>query len=340
MVLLVSLFLLLLGPHCEAGAFPPLSAKQECTLVWSELNQSIEMLNHKLVLGEWELENLREYRYFPPLKGRPITTSNETATFNTSASLLPLGPGNLLVHDKDCSELYDRLRPPSGFYRIKPRARSEPFMVYCDMEDGGGWTVMQKRRNGKVDFNKDWADYRDGFGHFELRNDEFWLGNENIHSLLTGDEYLLKIDLMDWNGERNSAIYDSFRISDEKDRYRLSFGTCSGPAGDALSGGANMVEQWSASLGGMRFTTRDEDNDRYMQGNCAEENRGGWWYNRCHAANLNGKYYRGGVYKAKNDDGVVWGTWRGLWYSLRHTTMKLRPQHSMDGLGSGAGPEG
>ena len=61
---------------------------------------------------------------------------------------------------------------------------------------------------------------------------------------------------------------------------------------------------------------------------------------RCHAANLNGKFYRGGEYKAKNDNGVVWGTWRGLWYSLRHTTMKVRPQHSMDGLGSGAGSEG
>ncbi|XP_042564461.1 fibrinogen like 1B isoform X3 [Clupea harengus] len=317
-----------------------IKAKQECMQGLSELKQSIQMLNHKLLLGDWQLQNLREYRYFPPSKLHQMSTPNETAAYKTVAPLLPLGPGNLLVHDKDCSELHDRLRPPSGFYRIKPEVTAEPFLVYCDMEDGGGWTVFQKRRNGKVDFNRDWAAYRDGFGNYEQWNDEFWLGNENIHSLLTGDEYLLKIDLMDWKGETNYAIYDNFKISDEKDQYRLSVGTCSGQAGDGLSGGTNMVEQWSASLGGMQFSTRDQDNDRYLQGNCAEENMGGWWYNRCHAANLNGKFYRGGEYKAKNDNGVVWGTWRGLWYSLRHTTMKVRPQHSMDGLGSGAGSEG
>lgn len=59
---------------------------------------------------------------------------------------------------------------------------------------------------------------------------------------------------------------------------------------------------------------------------------------RCHAANLNGRFYRGGEYKAKYDNGVVWGTWRGLWYSLRHTAMKVRPSSYMDNLGSGGGP--
>lgn len=57
-------------------------------------------------------------------------------------------------------------------------------------------------------------------------------------------------------------------------------GAYSGKAGDGLSGGTNMVEQWSASLDGMQFSTRDQDNDRYLQGSCAEENMGGWWYNR------------------------------------------------------------
>lgn len=66
----------------------------------SELKQSIQVLNHKLLLGEWQLQNLREYRYFPPPKLRQMSTPNETAVYKTTSPLLPLGPGNLLVHDK------------------------------------------------------------------------------------------------------------------------------------------------------------------------------------------------------------------------------------------------
>ncbi|XP_075887731.1 fibrinogen like 1B isoform X1 [Nelusetta ayraudi] len=249
----------------------------------------------------------------------------------------PLPAGSLIVYDKDCSELFDRLRPPSGFYRIRPKSNLEPFLVYCDMEDGGGWTVFQKRRHGKVDFNRDWVDYRDGFGDFKVRNDEFWLGNERIHSLLSEGRNLVKIDLMGWDGKRSHAFYENFRITNETDKYRLHYEMYSGKAGDALAGGGGMVEQWSASLSGMQFSTRDQDNDRYIRGSCAQENKAGWWFNRCHAANLNGKYYRNGMYKGEYDDGVVWGTWKGLWYSLRHTTMKVRPLTFLDVTGSGAG---
>lgn len=40
--------------------------------------------------------------------------------------------------------------------------------------------------------SRDWVDYRDGFGDFKLWNDEFWLGNERMHSLLSDGQKLLK----------------------------------------------------------------------------------------------------------------------------------------------------
>lgn len=35
------------------------------------------------------------------------------------------------------------------------------FQVFCDMKtSGGGWTVLQHRRNGSVDFHRGWNDYK------------------------------------------------------------------------------------------------------------------------------------------------------------------------------------
>uniref|UniRef100_A0A3Q3VX34 Fibrinogen C-terminal domain-containing protein n=1 Tax=Mola mola TaxID=94237 RepID=A0A3Q3VX34_MOLML len=318
---------------------------------FAALRDSIRRLRNKLLIGSWEIEHLQKHRYFRPFQSaasdsKPAADtdadgsqqSNLTSDSSGGAGTKTLPTaGSLIVHDRDCSELFDRLSPPSGFYRIRPKHHQEPFLVYCDMDDGGGWTVFQKRRHGRVDFNRDWVDYRDGFGDFKQRNDEFWLGNEYIYSLLSEGKNLVKIDLMDWEGEKNYALYENFRITNEADKYRLQYKVYSGKAGDALTGGRGMVEQWSTCLSGMQFSTRDHDNDRFLQGSCAQENMAGWWFNRCHIANLNGKFYRTGTYKAEYDNGVVWGTWKGLWYSLRHTTMKVRPLTFLDSVGSGAG---
>ncbi|XP_026226072.1 fibrinogen-like protein 1 [Anabas testudineus] len=344
--------LLLLALVISMASSTQPSATDSCGPELATIKRNIRTLEKKLLSGKWQVEHLQRHKYFRPFqtavsKTKPETDTapgvnhNSSGTSNTDMTLMKQLPpaGSLIVHDKDCSELFDRLKPPSGFYRIRPKLHQDPLLVYCDMEDGGGWTVFQRRRHGKVDFNRDWVDYRDGFGDFKLWNDEFWLGNEHIYSLLSEDKNLVKIDLMDWDGQRSFAFYNNFRITNEADKYRLQYGQYSGKAGDALTGGSGMVEQWSACLSGMQFSTRDQDNDRYLHGSCAEENKAGWWFNRCHAANLNGKFYRNGKYKGQYDNGVVWGTWKGLWYSLRHTTMKVRPQFFLDDIGSGGGGE-
>ena len=49
---------------------------------------------------------------------------------------------------------------------------------------------------------------------------------------------------------------------------------------------------------GRKFSTKD--NDKINK--CAERSRGGWWYDRCYIANLNG------VYSARDDTGILWYT--------------------------------
>lgn len=64
--------------------------------------------------------------------------------------------------------------------------------VYCDMEtNGGGWTVIQRRKIGLTSFNRDWKQYKTGFG--SIRGD-FWLGNEHIFRL-TRQPSVLRIEM-------------------------------------------------------------------------------------------------------------------------------------------------
>lgn len=59
----------------------------------------------------------------------------------------------------------------------------------------------------------------------------------------------------------------------------MSCGEYSGTAGDSLTGGFHPEVKWWADHRGMKFSTRDRDNDNY-EGNCAEEEKAGWWFNR------------------------------------------------------------
>ncbi|XP_062621141.1 fibrinogen beta chain-like, partial [Saccostrea cucullata] len=46
----------------------------------------------------------------------------------------------------------------------------------------------------------------------------------------------------------------------------------------------------NTNLSEMSFSTLDRDHDRCGWCNCAVDHGGGWWYNGCHDANLNGKW--------------------------------------------------
>ncbi|KAL0967819.1 hypothetical protein UPYG_G00257530 [Umbra pygmaea] len=214
----------------------------------------------------------------------------------------------------DCASIYYNGVRRSGLYTVVPSLGAMPVEVYCDMEtDGGGWTVLQRRVDGSVTFDRSWREYKDGFGDL---HSEFWLGNNHIHDLTNQGEYSLRIDLEDWSKKHKHALYESFSVDGEDSQYRLHVSGFSGTTEDSFS--------WYHDKQG--FSTPDTGNI------CAEISHGGWWYKQCFYANLNGHYYRGGRYspKGKNPlgpDGIVWYSWKDSdYYSLRKVSMMIRPR--------------
>uniref|UniRef100_A0A3P9HWJ3 Fibrinogen C-terminal domain-containing protein n=1 Tax=Oryzias latipes TaxID=8090 RepID=A0A3P9HWJ3_ORYLA len=225
---------------------------------------------------------------------------------------------------RDCAELLMLGNKHSGIYRVSPNHRHASFNVFCDMEqEGGGWTVLQRRMDGSVSFNRTWAEYRSGFGEL---SGEFWLGNNMIHLLTHDRDMVLRVELEDFNGVREHAQYAHFSVAGEQLQYRLTVGGYTGTAGDALLFSRMYNHNNKA------FTTPDKDNDRYPSGNCGAYYSSGWWFDACMAANLNGRYYAG-PYKGLRD-GIFWGTWPNISreyyptndrHSFKNVRMMIRP---------------
>ena len=220
-----------------------------------------------------------------------------------------------LGYYRDCKDAFEQGQTCNGLYTIKPENTNDrlsvlahpPFQVYCDMEtDGGGWTVFQRRMNGTLSFYRNWIDYERGFG---VLSGEFWLGLGKIHRL-TASATELRVDLADFERSMRFAKYSTVSIGDDGSKFRLTVSGHSGTAGDSLSYNNNH-----------QFSTKDQDNDG-SSGHCAQSRTGAWWYNACTHSNLNGVYYSGP--NSPFNKGVFWSRWKGAYYSLKVTEMKVR----------------
>ncbi|XP_061588642.1 angiopoietin-related protein 4 [Cololabis saira] len=220
-----------------------------------------------------------------------------------------------IVMAVDCHELFLRGETTSAVYTIQP-LNSEPFEVFCEMTTDGGWTVIQRRQDGSVDFDRLWPAYEKGFGNL---NGEFWMGLEKIHSIAKDGGYILNIKLSDW-GEDLASVSFPIQLGGAETKYSLqiqevgTFSTLESSLGmDAVSG--------------LPFTTRDQDNDRKVDVNCATHLSGGWWFSNCGRSNLNGRYFQSPPPKQRHQrkQGIFWKTWRGRYYPLKSSTMMIAP---------------
>ena len=150
---------------------------------------------------------------------------------------------------------------------------------YCDATtDGGGWLVVQRRQDGSVDFDRTWTDYEEGFGSL---TGEFWYGLRPLHCLTNQGQWKLRIDFTFTNGTKSYLSYNNFAVGPANSQYQLSISEFTGiTSEDPFS---------THSLNGMKFSTKDRDNDKYGV-NCAISGGGAWWHKNCNHIRLNHPY--------------------------------------------------
>jgi len=187
-------------------------------------------------------------------------------------------------------------KPQSGVYLIQPRPDLKPKMVYCDQKtDGGGWTVIQhkgisnsslwEQYSAPIDdpdapnqYQANWAQpmsgYKNGFGWVSCNGEaDYWMGLDYMNALTMGaasGNVKLRIDIKDWDNRDYWGYYNTFVIRDERSDYRMTArgydGVGSYSIGDAWDGMAfegNAKNKRYTRSNGMKFSTKDVDNDRF-----------------------------------------------------------------------------
>ncbi|XP_033235364.1 ficolin-1-like [Drosophila pseudoobscura] len=175
----------------------------------------------------------------------------------------------------------------------------DPFPVPCESRVAGpGWIVVQRRIDGAVSFERQWAEYVNGFGDL---SGEFFIGLQKLHCLTKHRRHELYIELQDFNGSVAHARYDNFQVGSEEEAFELqSLGEYSGTAGDSLTHHLNG-----------NFSTPDQDSKLSTTEICPPiSNFGGWWFEDCAQSSLNGRYMDYDANADNTQRGIFWASWR------------------------------
>ncbi|KAH8328211.1 hypothetical protein KR067_006181 [Drosophila pandora] len=217
-----------------------------------EIKRKDDLLNKR----DAEIEEKTEQAKTKDSQNKDLTSQINVLSQNLTKTIEKL---------EKCDEINSCPTAGKGIFHIKLPGVSA-FEAPCN---GSGWMIIQRRMDGSVDFNRNWAEYRDGFGNL---TGEFFLGLEKLHLITQARQHELLIRLGKVDGYTAFAKYDNIRIGSEKDSYPLqSVGNPTGDAGDSLT-------EFHLN---MKFSTIDRDNDVAYDVNCASYLGGGWWFNEC-----------------------------------------------------------
>ena len=187
--------------------------------------------------------------------------------------------------------------------------------IFPIQEDTSEWTIIQRRVDASLSFEQPWSSYSAGFGEV---SGNFWLGLGAIHDLTAAQPMRLQIDVDPFNFPALSLFYEQFVVGDAASNYLLTIAGFSATSCDTL----DSLKYHN----GCMFSTYNVDNDQKESGVCAVIYKGGWWFNNCWHAHLNG-IYEGDVASVSSSGMRMNGLSSSHSYAtpIRSITMKIQP---------------
>ncbi|XP_052763100.1 angiopoietin-1-like [Mya arenaria] len=209
----------------------------------------------------------------------------------------------------DCYDLQKQNQGlPSGVYNLSLWRSHLTIPVYCDMTTAsGGWTVIQHRYDGSVDFYRTLSEYTHGFGDVST---EFWLGLSYIKEIADNGNTTIRMEISAADGSSAYEEWPEFRLGDAS-TYTLHVG------GRGIGTAADTRRRFDGFNNGSDFTAKGSF--------CGDSLHGGWWYNSCTYINLNGEYVTPGTLSGYHDGwgGMIYYSFKQL-VSLKTSTIMIR----------------
>jgi len=88
-----------------------------------------------------------------------------------------------------------------------------------------------RRRYTSREFNRPWLQFDDTFGNLETDNSDYWLGNDNIHSMTRTKRFVLRFELTYRGGVNKTFELRGFTLGPKSTNYSMQYNR------DSLIGG-------------------------------------------------------------------------------------------------------
>lgn len=183
-----------------------------------------------------------------------------------------------------------------------------PGVSSLSLECRGSWTVVMRHADSSFDFDRNWDEYKFGFGSI---GQDYWLGLFYMFYLTKSRGFYMRVEFWTSDGYFYNAEYKQVIFADETQKFKITIN-------EYLDGGsaADGLKSFSSE---QPFSTKGNDATGWAK--CVEKKTGGWWYKKvsaCQDGKLTGKV-------DSSAQGMVWRTIRNVAVNPIKALIKIKP---------------